>query len=112
MTAFHRDFLSRQEKACSRLAVYHGWPKGRDDAEEYRRAANTNQKQLHPPAIAHNEMPERELDERWLGQHYVLAVDIHAQITHMLEQVDGPGCGYALAPLAGLSHKRVPMDST
>jgi hypothetical protein len=26
--------------------------------------------------------------------------------------IDGPGCGYALAPLAKLIHKRVPIDST
>ena len=26
--------------------------------------------------------------------------------------IDGPGCGYALAPLAKLIHKRVPINST
>jgi hypothetical protein len=37
---------------------------------------------------------------------------MHAHISSMLEAIDGPGCGYALAPLPKLNHKRVPMDST
>ena len=112
MTPFHRDFFNRQDKAYLRLVVHYGWPNGRDDAIKYRRTANTNQNQLHHPAIAHNDMPERKFDERWLGQHYGLAVYIHSHITCMLVHIEEAGCGYALAPLARLNHKRVPMDSS
>ena len=48
---------------------------------------------------------------QWLLKNYGLAVQLH---THLIDArgTDGPGYGYALAPLAKLSHKRVPMDST
>lgn len=35
-----------------------------------------------------------------------------AHIASMIEELDGPGCGYALALFAKKNHKCVPMDST
>jgi hypothetical protein len=37
---------------------------------------------------------------------------MHAHIASMIEELDGPGCGYALALFAKKNHKCVPMDST
>ena len=37
---------------------------------------------------------------------------MHAQIASMIEELDGPGCGYGLALFAKRNHKCVPMDST
>lgn len=37
---------------------------------------------------------------------------MHAHIASMIEELDGPGCGYGLALFAKRNHKCVPMDST
>jgi len=54
---------------------------------------------------------DRKLDKQWLLKNYGLALHMHAHISSMLEAIVDPGCGYALASLAKLSHTRVPMDS-
>jgi hypothetical protein len=36
----------------------------------------------------HDSLPEHELDEQWLLQHYGLAVHLHAHLTSIMESVD------------------------
>ena len=43
--------------------------------------------------------------------YYNLAVHMHAHIAPMIEELDGPACGCALALSANMNHKRVQMDS-
>ena len=62
-------------------------------------------------SVAHDTLPDRELDEQWLVKNYGLAVRVHAHIPSRREAIDGPGCAYSLSPLAKLN-KHVPMDST
>ena len=66
----------------------------------------------HHPSIAHDALPDRELDEQWLLKTYGLAVHMRAHTSSMRKAIDGTGCRCALAPHPRLSHKRVPMDQT
>ena len=60
----------------------------------------------------HESLPEHELDERRLLQHYGLAVHLHARLTRITESMDGQGCGYYIAPYAKLNWKKAPLSST
>ena len=103
MTALSRDYFNRQEQTYSRLAPHQGW--SQDDVENFGKRANTDLKAWHHPSIAHDTLPNRELDEQWPLKKYGLDV-------HMRTAIDGTGCEYALALLTKLSHKCVPMAST
>jgi len=83
-----------------------------DDVENFRKRISTDVKNWPYLSIAHDAMPDRELDEQWLLKNYGIAVHMYAHISSMREAIDGPDCVYALAPLAKLNHERVPMDST
>ena len=69
-------------------------------------------KAWHHPSIAHDALPDRELDEQWLLKTYGLGVHMHAHTSSMRKAIDGTGCRCAPAPHPRLSHKRVPMDQT
>ena len=43
--------------------------------------------------------------------YYNIAVQMHAHIAPMIEELDGPACGCALALSANMNHKRVQIDS-
>ena len=60
----------------------------------------------------HDSLPEHELDEQRLPQHYGLAVHLHARLTSIMESMDGQGCGYYIAPYAKLNWKKAPLSST
>jgi len=105
-----RDFFNRQERCYAHLAKQHGW--AQDQEEAYPIEANATDKQSRHPRIAHNALPNNELNERWLLKHYNLAVHMRVHLSAMLESIHGEACGYPVAPHAKLNWKRIPIDST
>jgi hypothetical protein len=57
-------------------------------------------------------LPEHELDEQWLLQHYSLAIHLHAHLTSIMENTDRQGCWCYIALYAKLNWKKVPLIST
>ena len=80
---FSRDFFDRQKKLCV----------GHNDAERYRKQANTDQEELNYPEIVHEALSESELDETCLLNLYGLAAQMHAHIVSMMKELEAPGCG-------------------
>jgi len=101
-----RDFFNREEKVHVKVYAHH------NDVERYRKKANTDQKEQNHPEIVHEALSEGEIHETWLLNHYSLAVNTHAHIASMIEELDCPGCWYPLVLFANMSYERVPMDST
>jgi hypothetical protein len=63
VTALSRDYFNCQEQTYSRLAPHQGWTQ--DDVENFGKRANTDLKAWHHPSIAHDALPNQELDEQW-----------------------------------------------
>ena len=101
---------NRQELLISKLGKYYEWTK--EQAEQHRKIADTTAKPDYTPEIVRDSLPEHELDEQRLLQHYGLAVHLHAHLTSIMESMDGQACGYYIALYAKLNWKKVPLSST